>query len=123
MQQPTESERPRFTMAPAEPYDAARFPQPVYSNSVNILYGPFDFVFSFRMAALATDNQSVAMLTAASVALSPQHAKVLSELLAEKVREWESFFGPLPSKDAMNDATQRATGQPATNEIAIEPQR
>lgn len=66
----------------------------LYSNNVNLTITPFDFVFSFGENQALKDNILIVDLHT-KITMSPQHAKVFSQVLAENVAKWEQMFGPI----------------------------
>src|SRR5260370_630066 len=66
-----------------------------YSNSVQLEVTPWDFKFNFGEIVEATEQQLRVRLWVA-IYMSPQHAKVLSEVLAKNVATYESKFGKIP---------------------------
>jgi len=66
----------------------------VYSNNVNLTITPFDFVFTFGENQ-GVQNNILIVDVHTKVTMSPQHAKVLSHVLAENVAKWEQTFGPI----------------------------
>jgi len=73
----------------------------VYSNNVNMTLTPFDFVFVFGENQGVKDN-ILSVDLHARVTMSPQHAKVFAQVLAENVAKYEQTFGPIvtPSQAA-----------------------
>lgn len=62
---------------------------PVYSNMVNIIHGPFDFTFNFVKVSPPTGD------VVARVMMSPQHAKALLKALQENIGKYENSFGEI----------------------------
>jgi hypothetical protein len=66
----------------------------VYSNSVQIRPALYDFHLDFgRILGLAEDGLHIETLV--SVVMSPQHAKVLANLLSARVNDYERVYGPI----------------------------
>ena len=67
----------------------------ISADQIRVLYSFFNF--TLLVATLRPDQKGeFALHETASVSLSPQHLKALSELLAVKVSEYEETFGPIP---------------------------
>ncbi len=92
----------------------------LYTNGMNVTFGPFDFWFNVNMTAPGGARAAVG-----HVAMSPQHAKLLSEVLALKVQEYEAAFGHLFTREEMEAKVQtlneRMRG--ANDDEPIEPQQ
>lgn len=71
-----------------------------YTNSVNILIGPYDVSLTLYQLREAS-SERVIFDSLARVVMSPQHAKVLAELLSEKVAQYERTYGSLPTQEVM----------------------
>lgn len=84
-----------------------------YVNSVNVAVGPFDFILTLNQVA-EVSSERVVYERVARIIFSPQHAKVLAEVLAGRVAQFEGTFGELPSREAMDTmpaaAIERVTG-------------
>jgi hypothetical protein len=63
---------------------------PVYSNMVNIIHGPFDFTINFAQISPPTGT------AVARVIMSPQHAKAFLNALNDNVRKYEDVHGKIP---------------------------
>jgi flagellar protein FlaG len=68
----------------------------LYANSVDILISVYDFQLLLGQIEEATEER-LTIRAVAKVAMSPQHAKALANVLAENVSKYEEMFGPLPS--------------------------
>lgn len=77
-----------------------------YTNSVQVAFGSYDFQLLLSL------NGYLGLVPQASIAMSPHHAKVLSEILAVKVREWEEAFGVLPTKTEIEARTAQLVERP-----------
>jgi hypothetical protein len=71
----------------------------VYANSAQIETGPWDFRITFGEAT--TSGDKVIVEQSVAVAMSPQHAKAVSDLLAKNVRDYEKRIGEIkmPSEE------------------------
>ena len=78
-----------------------------YVNSIEIAAGPFDFILTLKQIA-EVSSERVVYKQVARIIFSPQHAKVLAEVLAKRVAQFESTFGELPSREAMDTMTAAA---------------
>lgn len=63
--------------------------EPVYSNMVNIIHGPFDFTINFVQVSPPTGT------VVSRVIMSPQHAKAFLNALNDNIRKYESSFGEI----------------------------
>ncbi|MFA5866496.1 MAG: DUF3467 domain-containing protein [Actinomycetota bacterium] len=77
--------------------------EPVYSNMVNIIHGPFDFTVNFLQVSPPTGK------VATRVMMSPQHAKAFLNALADNIRKYENTHGEI----------KLAAPQPGLNEPKI----
>lgn len=66
-----------------------------YTNSVDIMMSIYDLTFIVGQIANVLDDR-ITIDQIARITMSPQHAKVLSRLLTERVALYESVWGPLP---------------------------
>jgi hypothetical protein len=88
-----------------------------YCNGVNLGFSPFDFMFTFNMNAPGRQGP-IAMM-----AMSPQQARLLSDLLAQKVAEWEETFGRLYQRDELEERLKAFAGaRKATDQNPTEPE-
>src|SRR4051794_25232060 len=83
-----------------------------YCNSVQILISPYEF--SFELGQLSPvigepmpDNPGLSQATVvktviARLAMSPQHAKAFSKVLADNVSQYEAQFGEVPTIDVQS---------------------
>ncbi len=83
--------------------------------------GPYDLTLTLRRMAGISEG-GVVYEPLARVTMSPQHAKVLSEVLAERVSMFEDVFGALLSNEAMREAgmTARERGEAVVIDDATE---
>ena len=85
-----------------QPEEETPIPPTIYANNVRIYLSFFDVVLNFsEQIPLRRDADGdivVAERPIARLALTPQHAKVLSVQLASQVERWESTFGEIPDK-------------------------
>lgn len=66
----------------------------VYSNLVSIEVSNFDLIFNFAQRNGDTNMPKPEDIVA-SVIMSPQHAKIFSQVLTENVKNYEDIFGTL----------------------------
>jgi len=73
----------------------------LYSNSVQLVVGPWDFTFTFGEVKKPGDNPVVENQVA--VIMSPQHAKAFANILMNHVSEYEKKIGEikLPVEEAV----------------------
>ncbi len=71
----------------------------VYTNTIQISMSYSDIAFGIGLVEEATSDRFVAK-EQFRIVMSPQHAKILSGLLAEKMEMYERTFGPLPKPPA-----------------------
>lgn len=90
----------------------------LYTNGMNVTFGPFDFWFSVNMTPPGAGRTPVGQ-----VAMSAQHAKLLSELLTQKVAEYEASFGPLYSREEMEERVRAHNEKQRTVKDASVPPR
>ncbi len=62
---------------------------PVYSNMVNLIHGPYDFTFNFLQVSPPTGK------VVARIMMSPQHAKAFLNALADNIRKYENSHGEI----------------------------
>jgi hypothetical protein len=74
---------------------------PKYVNGAQVGMTQWDLAIAFQLAFPAPDstaeNQHFTSQTVVRILVSPTHAKVLADVLAKAISDWESRFGPLPS--------------------------
>ncbi|WP_242280679.1 DUF3467 domain-containing protein [Bacillus cereus group sp. BfR-BA-01347] len=63
-----------------------------YSNSVNVATNIYDFTLSFEQ------KNSSGTIEISSIIMSPEHTKVLANLLMSSVNEYEEKYGTIPTK-------------------------
>jgi hypothetical protein len=63
--------------------------EPVYSNMVNIIHGPFDFTINFVQVSPPTGT------VVSRVIMSPQHTKAFLNALTDNIRKYENSFGKI----------------------------
>ena len=68
----------------------------LYANSVMFRTSFWDIAMDFGMIVEA-DEEKLVIHDLATVTMSPQHAKVFSEVLAKNIKLYEEQFGPIPS--------------------------
>lgn len=73
-----------------------------YVNSVNLLVGTYDLTLTLRQVQDVTDEGVVSYSTLARVVMSPQHAKVLADLLSDRVAQYERTFGNLHTREQID---------------------
>ncbi len=83
--------------APLNPEDRGA----AYTNTVNVALTQWDLTMDFQFATPAPGTAAgsppqFAAERVARLVMSPTHAKVLSALLGNAVKEWESRFGQMP---------------------------
>jgi Protein of unknown function (DUF3467) len=66
----------------------------IYCNSTELSISPWDIRFTL-MEALGLTGDTVAVVIHGSVAMSPAHAKVFMEALAQSVKSYEEKFGEI----------------------------
>jgi hypothetical protein len=79
----------RVEVAPAPPV------QLFYANNVSFRMTVFDVLLDFGII-VGADQESIQLKPVAVVAMSPQHAKALAELLTTHIQTYERQFGKLP---------------------------
>ncbi|MDQ7778424.1 MAG: DUF3467 domain-containing protein [Planctomycetota bacterium] len=70
----------------------------LYSNVVRIAHSRFEFLLDFGQV---TPEHKEAVIKA-RIIMSPHHAKALSLLLTQKVKEYEDKNGPLGAEEGMD---------------------
>lgn len=65
----------------------------IYCNGVQILMGTYDFTIIINRNSA---NQSTKL---GEIKMSPEHAKVFSNILAQHVEKYEEVFGKIPDMD------------------------
>ena len=65
-----------------------------YANSIQVFVSFFDFTLLIGQAGFGPDEEHE-MWEVARLNLSPQHAKALADVLAKRVADYESQFGPI----------------------------
>ncbi len=63
--------------------------EPVYSNMVNLIHGPFDFTFNFLQVSPPTGK------VCSRVMMSPEHAKAFLNALTDNIRKYEAVHGEI----------------------------
>lgn len=69
--------------------------RPIYINSANIISSYFDFQFTFCDNSIDLSSHSIESKELVKIVMSPQHAKVLFNMLQEQIKSYESQFGIL----------------------------
>ena len=67
----------------------------IYSNAASLSFTPWDFRFTFSQLVDKGAREAVVQ-DEACVVLSPQHAKVMVEMLQTTVAQYEAQFGVIP---------------------------
>ncbi len=67
----------------------------VYANNASFRTSIWDIAVDFGTIE-AADEQTIVVRNAVRVIMSPQHARVLAELLTKNVADYERQFGPIP---------------------------
>lgn len=67
----------------------------IYTNNIQVKLSYFDVIFELGLIEDASPER-VLVRDVAKVAMSPQHARALNNILTEKLAEYEQQFGPLP---------------------------
>jgi len=67
----------------------------IYTNSAQFRSSIFDITISLG-SVRQIDDQNVVVEEVATLVMSPQHALVFSELLAQNVANYEKVFGNIP---------------------------
>ncbi len=79
----------------------AKFCDQVLTN-----FGPFGLTFDFMQ--ILPQMKTTRVLS--RIAMSPQHAKVFSEILANQIKQYESNFGEIKLTTKMKDEAERQIG-------------
>jgi hypothetical protein len=66
----------------------------IYSNNVQFTFSPWDVIFVFGENQSLKDN-ILLVEQKMKVVMSPQHAKVFAQVLAEQVAKYEQTFGTI----------------------------
>ena len=91
----------------------------VYANSIEVSLSVFDMVLTLGHV-LDASEENITIHQIMKVALSPQHALVLSRLLAENLLEYQKQFGPIPEPPPDEQAIVSA--QPSAQSRAAAPE-
>lgn len=95
-----------------------------YVNSVNLLVGTYDLTLTLRQVQDVTDEGVVSYSTLARVVMSPQHAKVLADLLSDRVAQYERTFGSLHTREQIDalvaESPEGFTDHPEAGEATAE---
>jgi hypothetical protein len=67
----------------------------IYSNNAQFTMSPWDVVFVFGENQSVKDN-ILLVEQKMRVVMSPQHAKIFSQVLSDQVSKYEQTFGPIP---------------------------
>lgn len=70
----------------------------VYSNSVNLSMQIFDLSMSFNV-----NHPNGQVDEKVQVFMSPQHAKLFSQILSENILKYEEVFGSIPTPPSEQD--------------------
>jgi Protein of unknown function (DUF3467) len=81
--------------------------QAVYANNVSMAISQWDISFAFGLLLDATENRIV-VRDSVSVVMSPQHAKVFSQVLDRNIAIFEKQFGTLPFSADPEDETSES---------------
>jgi hypothetical protein len=68
----------------------------IYANSIELGFSLYDVMLVLGQT-IRQDKETSVVNQVARVMLSPQHAKVIARILAEKLAEYEQRFGPIPA--------------------------
>jgi len=66
----------------------------LYSNNVSMTITPWDVVFAFGENQSVKDSILLVELHT-RIVMSPQHAKIFSQVLATQISKYEETFGPI----------------------------
>ncbi len=77
-----------------------------YTNSMSILSSVYDFVLTVGQMQ-GTNAEDLHIEQQARIIMSPQHLKVLSRLLAEKMEGYEQAFGKIPEVPSFDSDVAR----------------
>jgi hypothetical protein len=72
-------------------------PPDIYADAVQIRFSPFGLVLEMGLSTDAPNESRTQVI----VRMSPQHAKVFSQLLRNSVRAYEAQVGPISLPDAI----------------------
>ena len=70
-----------------------------YCNFVKITHSVYDFqiVLGTQSAEVTSDEMTTLVEPKVLVHMSPQHVRVVAEMLQEQLRKYESVFGAIPT--------------------------
>ncbi|GMG96270.1 DUF3467 domain-containing protein [Tepidimicrobium xylanilyticum] len=71
----------------------------VYTNSVNLAFGYYDFQFLFREQYPSFDGQGADSINFVRLVMSPQHAKIFNMILEKNIKQYEENFGEINVSD------------------------
>lgn len=77
-----------------------------YCDQALLNVGPFGFIFDFMQQI--PQMQTTRVL--ARIAMSPQHAKIFSEILSKNVSNYESNFGEIKLSTQLKDEAEKRIG-------------
>lgn len=72
-------------------------PPDLYTDSVRVASTPYSFIFQFGVVTESPGEQK----SVATIRMSPQHAWVLSRILAHHLREYEANVAPIQLPDEL----------------------
>lgn len=67
----------------------------IYTNSVNLAFGYYDFQLLFREQYPSFDGEETEYSNYARIVMSPQHAKILNMILEKNIALYENEFGDI----------------------------
>ena len=77
----------------------------VYCNEINLVMSHYDFIFEIR--EILPNNLKV---THGTITLSPQHAKIFLNVLANNIKQYEELFGEIPIMDQAKFESLKSKG-------------
>lgn len=67
----------------------------IYTNSVNLAIGYYDFQLLFREQYPSFDGKDTESTNFVRIVMSPQHAKILNKILEKNIIQYEEEFGDI----------------------------
>ena len=83
----------------------------IYSNALTITPTPFDFQIKFATQTINPGKHEAAIKELCTVFLSPQHAKVFSQLLQRQIAKYEEENGEISIPASINQPVAGAVKQ------------
>ncbi len=70
----------------------------IYANFSNLYLTPYDLTISFGISDVEkSDNKTVVLKKGVRIIMSPQHAKVLRNILNAAIEKYEKEIGKIPN--------------------------